>query len=432
MFKLNLSEGIKNIDRNKFLTVLSVILFAFLFTLQGYTYSYYTVSEMRKVTAEHESMKNYQVYNLKCIGGPTRAWAQCPEDHRIESAEFFEDLDNAEHLKYVVIENGGIQIEDFKGDRATFVYEERENGLDFLYTLSVSPNFHNVETLRVIEGRYFTDEDTVFVEGKPRPILLGYKYKGIYEVGDILSWPCEGNYQDSYYFPGLEVIGILAKETTVSDRAGIIYDLDNYIVYPRFFIPLSEKDNYDEMIIRNLASNYNKFYTSGVKVYIDKEFEAEGGAEFQNAINGLGTMSKFYQISDMKLSLQKISSRTEAITQFAFGITVILMVSSFFTIASSVVSRIKNNLKDYSIHLSIGASLNDIIAFVISETVIVLVCSMVLGLASVKLLLARLAMPYYFFTFIGIFAATSVFIILLSVITAKLTLKRYDLCTLIK
>ena len=93
MFKLNLLEGLKNINKNKFLTVLSVILFAFLFTLQGYTYSYYTVSEMRKERAEYESMKDYQIYVLGCIGGPSRAWAQCPEDSKIESAEFFEDLD---------------------------------------------------------------------------------------------------------------------------------------------------------------------------------------------------------------------------------------------------------------------------------------------------------------------------------------------------
>ena len=432
MFKLNLLEGLKNINKNKFSTFLSVIIFAFLFMLQGHTYSYYTVSEMRKERAEYESMKDYQIYVLGCIGGPSRAWAQCPEDSKIESAEFFEDLDNAEHLKYVVLGFGGIQIEDFKGDPETFVYYERENEPDSVYALYVSPSFHQTETLRVIEGRYFTDEDTVFVEGKPRAVLLGYKYKGIYEVGDILQWPCDGNYQDSYYFPGLEVIGILEEDTTVSDRAGVIYDLDNYIVYPRFFIPLSEKDNVDENIIRYLAMNYSKTYTSGIKVYIDKEFEAEGKAELQEAINGLGTMSKFYMILDKKQSLQKTSARTEAITQFAFGITVVLMFFSIFTILSAVISRIKNNLKDYSIHLSIGASLNSIICFVISEMTVILTCSVTLGLILTKWLMAELYMPYYFLEFLGIFAVTSLFVILLSAITAKLALKKYDLCTLIK
>lgn len=45
MFKLNLIEGIKNRDKNKFLTYMTVILFSLIFILQGYTMSYYTAKQ---------------------------------------------------------------------------------------------------------------------------------------------------------------------------------------------------------------------------------------------------------------------------------------------------------------------------------------------------------------------------------------------------
>ena len=73
-----------------------------------------------------------------------------------------------------------------------------------------------------------------------------------------------------------------------------------------------------------------------------------------------------------------------------------------------------------------------IIGFIVSEMAIILGCSTVLGLTVTKLFLAYLYMPYDFCVFLGIFAVTSLLVILLSAITAKIALKKYDLCTLIK
>ncbi|MBQ2882079.1 MAG: hypothetical protein IJE40_07390, partial [Clostridia bacterium] len=64
MFKINLIEGIKNIGKNKKITLLSVILFTILFLLQGYAYSYYTVSKDRSQYTDHNEMKNYQIYRF--------------------------------------------------------------------------------------------------------------------------------------------------------------------------------------------------------------------------------------------------------------------------------------------------------------------------------------------------------------------------------
>jgi len=190
MFKLNLIEGIKNIGKNKKITLLSVILFTLLFILQSYTYSYHVVNKLQNDSMEHETVKNYQIYGLSSRK-PYQMIKKSidPEmfvNMEIETAEFYETLDNAQYVKYCNLKYGGVRIEDFKGDPEIFA-EQIDAGRLFVCCLYTSPNFHNVEDYRIIDGRDFTDEDMVFVEGKPRAVLLGYKYIGVYEVGDILN-----------------------------------------------------------------------------------------------------------------------------------------------------------------------------------------------------------------------------------------------------
>ena len=113
-------------------------------------------------------------------------------------------------------------------------------------------------------------------------------------------------------------------------------------------------------------------------------------------------------------------------------IGLMLMTFAIITVIFSIINRIENNLKDYAIHISVGASLNHIVGFVLSEMIIVLVCSVCLGMIASVWLMAELYMPFYLFEFLGIFSLTSLFIIILAAITAKIVLKRSNICSLIK
>ena len=191
MFKLNIIEGIKNINKNRVITYMSVILFTLLFLLQSYTYSYYVVNELQKESMEHETVKNYKIYGLSSRY-PYQMIKNSIEPEmfvnmKIEAAEFYETLDNAQYVKYCNLNYGGVQIDNFKGDPLIFKFQDINDSEFSVCCLYTSPNFHKVENYRVIKGRDFTDEDMVFVEGKPRAVLLGYKYIGVYEVGDNLD-----------------------------------------------------------------------------------------------------------------------------------------------------------------------------------------------------------------------------------------------------
>ncbi len=440
MFKLNLIEGIKNIDKNKFLACLSMILFTFLFILQSYTYSYYSVSNIQKKYAEHESVQNYEVYTLfNKMGSMTKLINYIDPDLKnnleTEIMEYFEVLGNIENLNYVNLFYSEAYVWNFKGDVNIFGVEAQNTSLDSQLTgvqaLYCSPTFHKTENYRVIKGRDFTDEDMVYNADKPRAVLLGYKYKDVYEIGDTIEI-----YDKTWQFLNtateFEVIGFLAEDSTVLDRFGRkIYDLDTCIVFPTIFMSEEDYQAQDEDVKR-VVQNANYLYFESVKFLVNKEHEQAVISEIQSALDNCSKFGKYFEIVNSKQSVEKIHSRTEAVTQFAFNITAVLMVASLVTIVFSVINRIENNLKDYAIHISLGASFNGIIGFVISEMAIILGCSMVLGLTVTKLFLAHLYMPYYFLEFLGIFALTSLLVIILSAITAKLTLKKYDLCTLIK
>ena len=58
MFKISFDESLKNFDKNRFITILSVFLFALLFVLEGYTMSYHAINEYRKTRGNYETFQN--------------------------------------------------------------------------------------------------------------------------------------------------------------------------------------------------------------------------------------------------------------------------------------------------------------------------------------------------------------------------------------
>ncbi len=434
MFKLNLLESIKNIDKNKTMTYLTVFLFALIFLLQGYTMSYYAAKNIITGHFDHESLVEYHLYELGCHGAaPLQAQKACRENIELETAEYFADLENSEYITYVGLDSSGlyINLEAFKGDMQVFS-RRAHNDSDSLWCLYVTPNFYEVENYRVIEGRNFTAEDMPYVEGKPRAVLLGYKYMDLYEVGDIID--VEYNEGTAWeYIRQLEVIGFLAEDTTVMERAGNeIYDLDNYIVYPEYIIPIDEWDNYDEVIVENSLNRDYGYAFSDIKIMFTEENEAQGLIDWQTAIDNYGKLGGFYRILDTEYSMEKLTSRFEIVTSFFAEITAVMIFFSTITVLISIANRVSRNMKDYAIHIAVGATRGSTIWFIISEMAIILTCSIILGIIATKWLMYYMNMPFYFWQFLGVYVLTSVIILALSAIVARLAIRKYDICTLIK
>ena len=352
-----------------------------------------------------------------------------PENIDIETAEYYEALEKSENITYVGIQSSGLYIENFEGDMKVFSRMEWSDS-ESLWCLFVTPNFYEVENYRVIEGRNFTAEDVLYIAGKPRPVLLGYKYRELYDVGDILDIRPEGR---GALIPQIEVIGFLAEDTTVMSHTGaVIYDLDNYIVYPEYVIPIEEFGNYSKEVLEN-AINIDEIYVNGnIKIMFTEENEAEGLAELQTALDNYSQFGKYFTIKDVEYSMIKTQSRMESLTEFFALVTSVTMTFAVATVLISIANRVSRNMKDYAIHITVGATRGNTVLFIVAEMALILTCSIILGLISTKWMMYYINMPFYFWRFLGVYVLTSVVIIALSAIVARIAMRKYDICTLIK
>ena len=441
MFKISLLEGIKNIDKNKTMTYLTVFLFAFLFLLQGYTYSYYSVSSARNKVTSEEAFNDYDIYEFGPSMDGFNIWLEnnYMDELPLETIEFTESLDRIEHLKWVTEIFTALEVFDFKGSLEVFADPDllKDSHLG-MYSLIASPNFHKAESYRVIKGRDFTDEHMIYVKGKPRPILLGFKYQGVYELGDIIKISdktlCFGDWVSEF-----EVIGFLEEDTTIIDRGGsIVYDLDNYIVFPAIYL---SQDEYEQLgddfkngaFKRYIVQNSDYFTTLfKMKLYIEPEYKEIVLEEIQEALNEYSVISQSFRLVSSGQASLKRASRTEALTEFFALVTSVTMIFAVATVLISIANRVSRNMKDYAIHITVGATRGNAVLFIVAEMALILVCSMILGIIATKWMMYYINMPFYFWRFLGVYALTSVVVLVLSAIVARIAMRKYDICTLIK
>jgi len=433
MFKISLIEGIKNIDKNKTMTYLTVFLFTLGFLLEGYTMSYYAAQEIITGHYDHESLIEYHLYELGCRGvAPLQAQRMCRENIELETAEYFADLESSEYITYVGLRSSELSVTDFTGDMKVFSRMD-DYGSEALWCLFVTPNFFEVENYRIIKGRDFTAEDMPYVEGKPRPVLLGYKYLDLYEVGDVLTLNPEYYENSLKSVSQIEVVGFLEEDTTVMSRTGSeIYDLDNYIVYPEYIIPIAEWDNYSEEVLDSAINRDYLYAFSNIKIMFSEENEEQGLIDWQTAINNYSKLGTYYTILDTEYSMEKTESRFEALTSFFAMITTVTMFFAIITVLISITNRVARNMKDYAIHIAVGATRGSTIWFIVTEMALILTCSMILGIIATKWMMNYIFMPFYFWRFLGVYALTSVVILALSAIVARIAMRKYDICNLIK
>ena len=443
MFKISLDESLKNFDKNRFITILSVFLFALLFVLEGYTMSYHTINEYRKQRSKHESLQNWGLYCMSSQFASRMVFNAEPslnENLDIETLEFWERVETIENLKYLTLDDSGID---------TIFYEEMLNYPHLLYdktndesdgflsvnSIYVSPNFHKVEYYRIIEGRDFTDDDMVYVEGQPRAVLLGYKFKEVFDIGDIIELKSKANYYlgEINEVPSLKVIGFLEEDSTVLGHEGYpIFDLDTYIVVPIIRISAEDYVNAPESL-KNITSNADFMSTMlKTKFLIPEGLEAEVLPQLQEALNEYSGFAKFYNIVDKKAYVERLQERTETVTNFSASITVVLSVFAFITIITTIANRISRNIKDYAIHITVGATKNSVVLYIIMEMLFVLLFGFVFGLIILKPLMNYQGMPAVTTASWITFGITFLFVLVMSAIVSKIMIQKHDICTLIK
>ena len=442
MFKLSFYEGLKNIDKNKYISYLIVFLFAFLFILESYTFSYYKIAKEMTETTEHGAFKASRLYIFANSINMKQQWMMEPslfDNEAYETIEFFAALDKIEHLHYMNIEIKPIGIMDeFKGNLADFKYipPGDPNYYDdkpgtYVKAAYVFPTFRTAENYRIIKGRDFTEEDLVYEEGKPFPCLLGYKYKDVYEPGDIIKAKVFSSNLNTFN-DQVEVIGIMGEDTEIMSGDGMeFYDLDDKFVIPQIFLTYEEYIEADNRL-KALAVNSSHWSFLMMKTTVDIGYEDEVIPQLQEALNNYSGFAKYYRIVERSNIIEVAQEKAESLSSFYLLITGVLGVFSILTLIILIVNKVARNVRDYAIHIAVGASPNSVIGFIIAELSVILIFSAILGFIFSKIILSASYMYYDFIQFLLLYTITALVVFAVSAVTAKLALKKYDVCSLIK
>lgn len=443
MLKLSFIESFKNISKNRVLTFLTAVLLTALFVLEGFTLSYIITDAKYTAVINNKTFATYGLYRFSS-GYNTKMLNTVDPDffsggiERLRMAyQFYEALDGIEHLKYTYIDDGSVRLGDFKGNPLIFGTDiESLDQVCYYKAIQASYNFNKNEDYRIIEGRDFTDEDMVYKEGEPLPVLLGYKYKGVYSPGDILVQVSDTAWDEKkellYGSSELKVIGILAEDTAVipgqSDRG---LDLDTYIVIPQQYIPMEILEASSDDVIDGLIGNFH-FRFLNTKLMIDSAYEADVTNSIQQALKGYAGYSKYYKLENLKQATLLAQSKVRSRALFCVAIMAVLMLFSVSAIVIAVINRVSRNIRDYAVHITVGATKANTVGFTVFETLILLIFSAIVSLIILPCILANVYMFFNIPFTLAFFAASSLFILVVSAAAARFALSKYDICSLIK
>ena len=93
----------------------------------------------------------------------------------------------------------------------------------------------------ISSGRFFTSDEFVLVKDLSIPVLVGEKYKGLFNLNDTFNahYLSDGNVK-------CEVIGFI-KEDAKINIVNDTFDLNNYIVFPSFNLNLENMGNNEDL-----------------------------------------------------------------------------------------------------------------------------------------------------------------------------------------
>jgi ABC-type antimicrobial peptide transport system permease subunit len=207
----------------------------------------------------------------------------------------------------------------------------------------------------IYKGRFFEIED--FKNNNEVPLVVGYAYRDVFEIGQILTVP--------HGPPGLpgtyRVIGILDNDNYWFNRNNIlntnIQDVSTYCMFP---MPQELNENNIFVLSLNSKTLYLVDSNSNIDVVRKKIYDLS--REYDMSIRQL-TVSEFNHMKNFQ------SIEAESIKLFT---SLIIIILSVFGIISISISKLLSKKREIGIRLSFGTSRTSIISVFTGELFILI------------------------------------------------------------
>ena len=434
MFKIYITESLKNINKNKISSILIMLLFIFLFIMLGFISLDIKKNDFFSEIYKADSFKSFDLYSFRTLIS-RRERGELYED-RIEHAkkvqEFFQKLNKIEDLKYVSIYDTGTNIKNFKGPETCLLgyesghFDVNSNSVKMLIT---SDNFFKNESYSLAEGRNFNDDDIVYNPEGYTPVMLGYSYFDFYKPGDILEIDTDSIAEDNLigsglYHTKLIVIGIFAENTSVINGNGtVMINLNRYILMPFQYRPITELEVENTAWVINASYTYDMLFM-WTKIMLDESATDTIIPKIQQVLNEFGAFSKYYTINNCKLMTDYFKDITQTTIIFYTTIFVVLCLFTLISLIITISNKIRNNLKDHTIHMLIGATSYDILLFNLFENTILLLLSDIFALVALLYLSKSVSDNLVNSVSVSLMCFLNLIIFILTILTSRLFIKK--------
>lgn len=289
-------------------------------------------------------------------------------------------------------------------------YEARQRTEGVYKSIQINDEFFKHFSLKVSEGRKFSKEDYVYKD--VLPVILGNKYKGIYNLNEKFR----------IYYLGIKlnckVVGFLDKNSYFNNGHDL-QSLDYYIVLPSI----------EKFISTDFSEEVIKAFE--LKLYLDK---CSGYIISNKNSNFLQTQisKKCYELDILPYSLEGMSNyyptmwglEGNQLGNILSYFAVFILINSIFCISLNMGAKIVTLRRIYVIYLLNGVRKSEIIGAIIGEVSFVVFVS--------EILAAIISYYYWGEISIGKLILLYVIISFLSSIYPWLMLRKNDLSLIIK
>lgn len=340
--------------------------------------------------------------------------------------KFADELSAVKEFTYYHTVDQPLYMLDFKGDQSFDPYYEygdshplvEMHGQDYhaVKSLQINENAFRLNELELHAGRKFYEDEYVFKEGQPIPVILGSAYAGLYHLNDTVDI--------SLYGKALKgnVIGFFesSQKIIVPNAPEPEIMLDRYIVLPIInfnTIPshLTEED--EEFYMAALLNLANGMIITNLSPLESRLLVENIGEKVE--------FTDFQLIGANSILIDTLVNMTEMNRSLLITSTVIIFIIIIMLFLLVSIVKVRKNVEIFKVFLISGANMNDIIQLVRYEYLFTALIGFALSTATLFFMVHN---PLLFlFKFISITAITITCLILVLNFFITKTFQKIDL-----
>ncbi len=243
--------------------------------------------------------------------------------------------------------------------------------------MRVTANTLEMFHMKLLSGRFLSEDSYQYEAGKPVEAVLGYAYREFFQVGDTIRIQAAEPIE-------LLVVGILTDSCTLPTALFGPGSMDRLILIPSYreiISCVSHKGDTTEYM--------RELYMNKMNPYL---LLTDNSVDPANVLIGIIARMGFGALRLTPLvraGLETLRSASRQNLSLTFGLIILAFGASLFAVATLVGVKLRTELRAYAIYVSTGSRLSRIAGFLAAEIGILIVPS-----ACVSLALLRPAFPY--------------------------------------